>query len=57
MAGGDLKLTAQEKKEIETLFKSGLTRASKDPRKYWEMERDRHDRTKPFSGFNKAKKK
>ena len=52
-----LKLSAKEKRELEALFKDGLTKASKNPKKYWEMERDRHNHTPPYKGFGTKKKK
>lgn len=40
-------------KRIQELMKEGLEEAGKHPEKYWEEERQRSNRTKPF----KSKKK
>ena len=43
-------------KRIKELMKDGLAEAGKNPEKYWEEERQRHNKTKPFKS-EKGKKK
>ena len=52
-----LKVSDAEQKRIAKLFGKGLTGAGKNPKKYWEAERKRHDAIEPWEGFGKIKKK
>lgn len=52
----NLKVPDKFRDKIVGLFKSGLTEAAKNPRKFWILKREQDDKTKPWDGF-KAKKK
>jgi hypothetical protein len=45
----NLKVSDDDKKEIERLFKDGLEAALKNPKKFWDAQRDRDGKAKPYS--------
>lgn len=51
-----LKVSDEEVAAIEKMFGKGLSQAAKNPKKFWDMVRDRQDKTKPFKGFKKKRK-
>lgn len=42
-------------KRVRELMKDGLMSSGKHPEKYWEEERQRHNKTKPFKPSKKKK--
>lgn len=45
----NLKVSDDDKKEIERLFKDGLDAALKNPKKFWDAQRERESKMKPYS--------
>jgi hypothetical protein len=51
-----LKVPDKFRKQLESLFSKGLTKAGKNPKKYWEEKRKKDDKVKPWKGFGGRKK-